>query len=135
MKKITKIVASIISVVFLLGLFSFISIQQKPWAAPAGDVAKVNPVKSNDASINEGKDLYVKNCQSCHGKTGLGDGPKSKLLETSAGDFSGKAFQSQSDGSMFFKTEKGRGDMPAYKGKIADNDIWKIVNFMRTLKK
>jgi len=135
MKKIIKISVTTFSVVLIFGLFSFVSFQSKPWAAPAGDNAKVNPVKSTPASIEEGKTLYVKNCQSCHGKAGLGDGPKAKLLESSAGDFSGKAFQSQTDGSLFFKTEKGRGDMPSYKGKVEDNDIWKIVVYMRTFKK
>ena len=135
MKKIVKISLTTASIALLLGLFSFVSFQSKPWPVPAGDNTKVSPVKSSPAVIEEGKTLYVKNCQACHGKTGLGDGPKAKLLESSAGDFSGKEYQSQADGSLFFKTEKGRGDMPSYKGKIEDNDIWKIVLYTRTFKK
>jgi mono/diheme cytochrome c family protein len=135
MKKIVKVSLTTVSAVLIFGLFSFVSFQAKPWPVPAGDNTKVSPVKSSPATIEEGKTLYVKNCQSCHGKSGLGDGPKAKLLESSAGDFSAKAFQSQTDGSIFFKTEKGRGDMPAYKGKIEETDIWKIIVFMRTFKK
>jgi cytochrome c553 len=29
----------------------------------------------------------------------------------------------------------GRGEMTKYEGKLSDDDIWNIVNFMRTLKK
>lgn len=134
MKKIVKISITVFSTVLVFGLLSFNGFQ-KPWAAPAADNSKANPVKSSAASIEDGKVLYVKNCQSCHGKTGLGDGPKAKLLETPAGDFSGKAFQSQTDGSLFFKTVKGREEMPGYKGKMSDDEIWKTVVYMRTFKK
>ena len=116
------------------GLVSFIKLQ-KPWIVPDEYKNKTNPIKSSSASINEGKDLYLKNCSKCHGQAGLGDGPKAKLLDTSVGDFTDKAFQSQTDGEMFYKTWKGRGDMPGYKGKVSDDDIWKMIVFMRTLKK
>ena len=45
-------------------------------------------------------------------------------------------FQSQSDGSLFYKVSEGRDDMPSFKKKIPDaEDIWNLVNYMRTLKK
>jgi hypothetical protein len=46
------------------------------------------------------------------------------------------AFQSQSDGALFYKTSEGRDDMPSFKKKIPDaEDIWNLVNFVRTFKK
>jgi len=46
------------------------------------------------------------------------------------------SFQSQSDGSLFYKTSEGRDDMPSFKKKIPDqDDIWNLVNYVRTLKK
>lgn len=95
-----------------------------------------NPVKSDAESIATGKALYVKHCKSCHGSKGLGDGPKAAQLKTECGDFSKADFQSQSDGSIFYKTSEGRKDMPSFKKKIPDEtDMWSVVNYMRTLKK
>ena len=94
------------------------------------------PVKSSAETIKAGKELWVKHCQSCHGKIGKGDGTKSATLKTEPGDFSSPAFQKQSDGSIFYKTMEGREDMPSFKKKIPDaDDIWSLVNYMRTLKK
>jgi mono/diheme cytochrome c family protein len=108
--------------------------QGKPWPVPDKYEKMKNPVKSDAASVAEGKTLYGTHCQSCHGKKGLGDGPKAANLETECGNFSKADFQKQSDGAVFYKVSEGRHDMPAFKKKISDqDDIWKIVNYVRTL--
>jgi len=107
----------------------------KPWEVPAKFKAMENPVKADAESNKLGRMLYGKNCASCHGKTGLGDGAKARGLDTFAGDFSSEAYQAQKDGEHFYKTKFGRGEMPKYDKKIADEDIWHMVNYMRTLKK
>ena len=69
-------------------LMSFASFQQKkpePWPVPAEYKNMANPVKSDDASIKLGMAAYTKNCASCHGKTGLGDGPKGRSLKDAPG--------------------------------------------------
>ena len=109
--------------------------QPKPWVVPANFTSMKNPVAKGDASTKAGMALFTKNCASCHGKTGLGDGVKARTLKESPGDFSKPAFQTQADGDLFYKTKTGRGEMPKYEGKLADDDIWNIVNFLRTLKK
>jgi mono/diheme cytochrome c family protein len=109
--------------------------QPKPWVVPANFKAMKNPVATNDASVKAGLALYIKNCASCHGKAGLGDGVKARALKEFPGDFSKAPFQGETDGDHFYKTKMGRGEMPKYEGKIADNDIWNIVNYMKTLKK
>jgi mono/diheme cytochrome c family protein len=108
--------------------------QPKPWAVPANFKSMANPVAKSDASNKTGKTIYDKNCASCHGKTGLGDGVKARGLKTFPGDFSKAEFQGQTDGDHFYKTKTGRGEMPKYEGKIPDNDIWNVVNYMRTFK-
>jgi mono/diheme cytochrome c family protein len=109
--------------------------QPKPWTAPAEYKTKKNPVARDEASNKAGMALYNKNCASCHGKIGLGDGVKARMLKDFPGDFSGTAFQSQTDGEHFYKTKFGNGEMPKYEGKMTDDDIWNIVNYMRTFKK
>jgi len=108
----------------------------KPWSAPDKNAKTANAVKTNPESVKAGAALFAKHCQSCHGNKGLGDGTKASELKTEPGDFSTAAFQGQSDGSLFYKITEGRDDMPSFKKKIPDaNDVWNLVNFLRTLKK
>jgi mono/diheme cytochrome c family protein len=130
------------SVMFVLALFTmsfnkgFQEKAAKPWKAPDASKKMKNPVAKNDESVAAGKTLYMKHCKSCHGSKGLGDGPKSKELDTPCGDFSTKEVADQTDGELFYKIKEGRDDMPSFKKKITDDEeIWSIVNFMRTLSK
>lgn len=108
---------------------------QDSWTVPGKYQNLTNPVKSDPGAIAEGKSLWVKHCQSCHGKKGLGDGSKAAQLKTEPGNFTKASFQSQSDGSLFYKTLEGRDDMPSFKKKIPDQeDVWKLVLYMRTMK-
>ena len=138
MRTFRKILIS--STVAVIGL-SFFTINlnaqntTKPWDAPANFKTMKNPIAQSDASTAAGLALYNKNCASCHGKKGLGDGVKARALQDFPGDFSGAAFQNQTDGEHFYKTKTGRGEMPKYEGKLTDDDIWNLVNFMRTFKK
>lgn len=109
--------------------------QPKPWVVPDNFKTMKNAVAKSDASTKAGMALFTKNCASCHGKTGLGDGVKARTLKDFPGDFSKADFQNLTDGEIFYKTKNGRGEMPKYEGKLADEDIWNIVNFTRSLKK
>jgi mono/diheme cytochrome c family protein len=115
--------------------FSFTH-QGKPWPVPDNYKNMKNPVASNAESIAAGKTLWGTNCKSCHGPKGLGDGPKAEQLKTEPGNFSLAAVQAEPDGSWFYKISTGRDDMPSFKKKIPDEeDIWSLVDYMRTLKK
>lgn len=127
-------IASILAVFVIAAGFTYS--QVKPWPVPDKAAKTVNAVKTSAASVSAGKALWSQHCSSCHGKTGLGDGSKAAQLKTQPDDFSKAAFQNQSDGSMYYKVSEGRDDMPAFKKKIPDaEDIWNLVNYMRTLKK
>lgn len=116
-------------------LVSFISIQTEPWSVPEKYVKMANPVKGDADAVRAGKALWVKHCQSCHGKAGAGDGTKAAQLETELVDMKSAAFQKQTDGEMFYKTLTGRDEMASFEKKIPDQEeIWSIVSFMRTLK-
>jgi len=123
--------------VLALGIMSFRFVQQNdPWPVPDKFVKMTNPVKSDAESIATGKELWSKHCQSCHGKSGKGDGPKAAQLKTLPDDMTKADVQKQTDGAFFYKTSEGRSDMPSFKKKISDPDeIWSLVNYVRTLKK
>jgi len=132
-KKISVLFAGL----FLVGMFAFVpkTTNQTEWKVPDADKNKVNPLKGDAASVANGKTLYTTHCKSCHGAKGKGDGPKAAQLDTECGDFTKATFQSQTDGAIFYKTKVGRKDMPSFKTKIPEpNDIWAVVNYMRTLK-
>lgn len=138
MKAIHKLFAclSILIIGFLLISAGFLQqVQPKPWIVPDEYKNMENPVPATPESINSGAALYNKNCASCHGKTGLGNGVRAKMLETFPGDFSGPAYHTQTDGEHFYKTKAGRDEMPAYAGKFSDEEIWNMVNYMATFKK
>jgi mono/diheme cytochrome c family protein len=124
---------SICSVLLLLCV-SLVA-QPKPWVVPDNFKAMKNPVAKGDASNKVGMALYVKNCASCHGKTGLGDGVKARTLKEPVNDLSKPAYQNMADGEIFYMTKTGRSEMPKYEGKLSDEDIWNIVNYTRTFKK
>ncbi len=116
-------------------IFSFKMYQAKPWAVPDKYAQMKNPVASDAESLKDAKALWVKHCQSCHGKAGAGDGTKAAQLETEMEDFTTDVVQKQTDGALFYKIQEGRDEMPSFKKKIPDEDeIWSLVNFMRTLK-
>ena len=133
----SKLILSVSALaVCLTGTAFTIANQPKPWPVPDAAAKAVNPVKPNAGSISAGKDLWNTQCASCHGKKGLGDGTKAAQLKTQPADLSTATFQSQTDGSVFYKISEGRGDMPSFKKKIPDaEDIWNLVVFFRTLKK
>ena len=110
--------------------------QKKPWVVPDKYEKMKNPVASNAESLKNGKELWAANCQSCHGKSGHGDGSKAAQLKTEPGNFSLPDVQKQSNGAFFYKISEGREDMPNFKKKIPDQeDIWSLVNYIRTLNK
>jgi mono/diheme cytochrome c family protein len=130
------IVASSIVAVCIMS-FAFTNIQDaKPWPVPEKNAKMANPVKADKESLATGKSLWNMHCGSCHGKTGLGDGSKAAQLKTQPQDMTKASLQAQSDGSLFYKIAEGRDDMPSFKKKIPDpDDIWSLVNYIRTLKK
>ena len=135
MKKMNKIFAATAALFAAAIMISFIAPEDPaPWEVPAEYKNMKNPEDAGDESVKLGRMVYTKNCASCHGKAGKGDGVKARGLDTFPGDFSGDYFQNQTDGEHFHKTKFGRGEMPRYENKIDDEDIWHMVNYMRTFK-
>ena len=126
----------ILPLIFIAGA-SFTMITQKdPWPVPDKYNKMANPLKGDAESLATGKEIWMKHCQSCHGKTGKGDGSKAAQLKTLPDDLSKADVQKQTDGAFFYKTSEGRDDMPSFKKKIPDQEeIWAVGNYMRTFKK
>ena len=104
----------------------------------ASDVL-VNPRPANLESIENGRANYERFCSTCHGMTGLGDGPVSMTGEIN-GPLAGvlavagptNIARIRSDGHIYTTIRYGRRRMPGY-ARIPSRDRWDIVNYIRYL--
>jgi mono/diheme cytochrome c family protein len=127
-----KKMPGIVLIAITILMVAFVPMQQ-PWTAPPAACKVLNPVVSDAKSLEAGKIIYTKNCYNCHGKKGKGDGPKSGDLDKSPKDFTKELFQSQTDGSMFWKMTEGRKPMPSFKKDLTPEQRWQVINYVRTL--
>jgi mono/diheme cytochrome c family protein len=94
----------------------------------------VNPIAPTEASIAAGKTVYQTNCVTCHGVSGAGDGPDAAGLDPPPADLITHV-PLHSDGDLFSFIANGfpRTAMPAWKGTLTDEQMWNVVNYLRTL--
>lgn len=104
----------------------------QPWVLP--DTAKElkSPIPDSPKTVEHGKALYQTNCEGCHGSKGDGMGPVAVKFTLPAVDISNPIIQAQTDGELFWKISNGKGAMPAWSTILTDEDIWKLVTFVRT---
>ena len=103
------------------------------WKAPARAARKKNPIAADDTSIATGQSVYAKECLSCHGPTGKGDGPAAKNLERPAGDLSSPKLSEETDGALFWKITEGRKPMASFEKTLTEEQRWHVINYVRTL--
>ena len=99
------------------------------------DVAKmVNPVKPTPESLAQGKKYYGYDCAMCHGADGNGKGDVESTDKLT--DFTNAAaMKEKSDGQMFCSLKTGKGHMPLERIRISENELWNLVNYVRSLSK
>jgi len=124
MKAIYKTGIIIIGFLFITGLaFS----QEFPeWPVPGDASELVNPVDPTIESLESGMALFNVQCIACHGEKGLGDG----LIK--AADLTTEAYLAQTDGSVFWKMQEGRGQMPSFRA-LPEDQLWDVINYVKSL--
>jgi len=96
--------------------------------------AMENPTQRTATSIERGEDRYTIYCELCHGFEGRGDGPVAPAIANTVRNLLDDAQLDRSDGWMFSVITNGFGAlMPEYGSKIAVEDRWHIVNYVRVL--
>jgi mono/diheme cytochrome c family protein len=103
-----------------------------PSVAESAGAKVQNPIPRDDHSVSLGRALYAKNCQSCHGPHGRGDGPAVGRLNVDVPDLTSESVQSDSDGTLFNVITKGSKPMPAYRKLLNEEQRWHVVNYVRS---
>lgn len=105
------------------------------WQAPASVAADTNPYSANEASRAKGAELFAQQCVVCHGASGKGDGPAGAFLGKPMPDFTKPEFQQQTDGEMYWKVSSGNAPMPTFGEILETEQLWVVVDYLRTFAK
>jgi mono/diheme cytochrome c family protein len=103
---------------------------------PPDAVKEANPVKPTAASLATGKRMYSYDCAMCHGAKGDGKGDLAADLKSPLVDFRDpKGLQGRTDGELFYIIKNGKGEMPAEGTRAKPEQVWDMVNYVRSLSK
>lgn len=106
------------------------------WNVPIAAQNILNPVPMNADTLAAGDTIYSKECTSCHGSDGLGNGTEQRV------DYSLQSIlliptqpngQPLTDGELYWKITHGVGKMPSFAGILTDRERWLMVNHIRNL--
>ncbi len=95
-----------------------------------------NPLQATDANIKEGQEHFTHHCAVCHGLDGEATGvPFASHMSPPVPSLSGRDIQDYEDGQLKWIIENGinPSGMPAWKGILQDDEMWKVVTFLRHL--
>ena len=97
-------------------------------------------VVASIAHAQDAKQLYEKNCVSCHGASGKGDGPTGKVLKPPPVDFA-TALKGKSDADITKVIKEGgkavgkSATMPGYGSKLSGDQIQAVTQYVKGLVK
>lgn len=93
-----------------------------------------NPIPTDEPSIAEGRKIYLRNCASCHGPSGKGDGSMALAGGTPSNLVDETWDHGSSDGEIFVVIRDGTSsDMESYKDRLTEKQTWQLVNYIRSL--
>ncbi len=81
----------------------------------------------------DGAGDFKAKCAMCHGADGTGTTPAGKAMKVR--DLSSTEVQVQTDAQLTAIVTDGKNKMPAYKGKLTDDQIKDLVAYVRSLAK
>jgi mono/diheme cytochrome c family protein len=95
-----------------------------------------NPIEMSDESIAAGRRVYGRFCRSCHGLSADGAGMTAPPGSMPANLVDDEWDHGSTDGEIFTVIKEGvapKFDMDAWEGRVTDDDIWHVINFLRDL--
>jgi mono/diheme cytochrome c family protein len=104
---------------------------------PSAAAALKNPAAPTAESIAAGKQSYTRSCAPCHGTSGEG-GPGNDLIPAAPDLTDAMWDHGSTDGEIFTIVKDGIApefNMTPFKDTMKDDDIWHVVNYVRSLAK
>lgn len=103
---------------------------------PVEYAQKTGPSSADDASIGRGQAIYSQHCASCHGESGMGDGPAGASLDPPPSPIAHTS-QMLADDYLFWRLSEGglsfKTSMPAWKDILDENQRWDVLHYVRAL--
>jgi mono/diheme cytochrome c family protein len=95
-----------------------------------------NPVAVSPVALEEGKQLFLKYCQHCHGTKGDGNGaiPAAEKFPQPPSYWIERLLE-MPDGQMFHSITHGKGVMGSHASQLQPAERWKVIHYIRQLQK
>lgn len=104
---------------------------------PAAYANLSNPLPRTRATLDHGEQVYIAKCASCHGQTGLGDGPAASGLSPRPANLTWLSNMPMSrwDAYMYWTVAEGGAQfgtaMPSFKGSLSKEDMWAVIAYIQ----
>lgn len=97
-----------------------------------------SPLAPTSEDVRDGRELYEQHCARCHGPTGRGDGPAGEGLEPPPANIAAfSRMPMATDAYLYWTIAEGGAPvgsaMPPFGGTLEDEEIWKIITFLRRM--
>lgn len=116
--------------------FAILSQPSQVTAAPGAIADQDNPVKPTPDSLAKAKKLFGYDCSMCHGENGDGKGDLAGDFKNKPRDYTDPASLKEfTDAQLFAIIKDGKGEMPPENKRAKPDDIWGLVNYIRSLSK
>jgi len=106
------------------------------WNVPVAAQDLKNPTTADTKNLAIAQKIYNKECISCHGPEGLGDGEEQTVeysLQSVLLTLVEPGNTPISDGELYWKITHGVAKMPSFAGVLTDLERWYMVNHLRAL--
>ena len=123
----------VVALVAIAAGFAIQAVQRTSIRTPDHDM-----VIPTDVSVEQGEQLFVMLCATCHGPAGQGlDQLTPEHQHGSGTSLIDPATKQRSDGDLYWVLSNGQPatDMPAYDVALTDQDRWNLIAYLRTLQR
>lgn len=100
----------------------------------AAEALLTNPYADSDVALKEGKALYLRFCEHCHGEKGMGDGLVGEVYKGVTA-YNSATVKDKQAGHIYWVITNGKGRMGAHASQLSVDERWKIVTYVQTLQK